>query len=85
VHSSLGRGDQYDRARALGHCRQGGRVPVYKLLGGKVRDEVRVYNGAIRREMSGSFAACSTFSRSRLGDLPHLERKARFLRTVLFG
>jgi L-alanine-DL-glutamate epimerase-like enolase superfamily enzyme len=24
-------------------------VPVYKLLGGKVRDSVRVYNGAIRR------------------------------------
>jgi L-alanine-DL-glutamate epimerase-like enolase superfamily enzyme len=24
-------------------------VPVYKLLGGKVRDRVRVYNGAIRR------------------------------------
>jgi L-alanine-DL-glutamate epimerase-like enolase superfamily enzyme len=24
-------------------------VPVYKLLGGKVRDKVRVYNGAIRR------------------------------------
>ena len=23
-------------------------VPVYKLLGGKVRDQVRVYNGAIR-------------------------------------
>ena len=23
-------------------------VPVYKLLGGKVRDKVRVYNGAIR-------------------------------------
>ena len=24
-------------------------VPVYKLLGGKVRDQVRVYNGAIRQ------------------------------------
>ena len=23
-------------------------VPIYKLLGGKVRDRVRVYNGAIR-------------------------------------
>ncbi|MFC0406683.1 mandelate racemase/muconate lactonizing enzyme family protein [Roseomonas elaeocarpi] len=27
-------------------------VPVYKLLGGKVRDRVRVYNGAIRAPMS---------------------------------
>jgi L-alanine-DL-glutamate epimerase-like enolase superfamily enzyme len=28
-------------------------VPIYKLLGGKVRDRVRVYNGAIREPMSG--------------------------------
>ncbi|MBX3002297.1 MAG: mandelate racemase/muconate lactonizing enzyme family protein [Caldilineaceae bacterium] len=28
-------------------------VPVYKLLGGKVRDKVRVYNGAIRFPMEG--------------------------------
>lgn len=28
-------------------------VPVYKLLGGKVRDRVRVYNGGIRFPMSG--------------------------------
>jgi L-alanine-DL-glutamate epimerase-like enolase superfamily enzyme len=28
-------------------------VPVHKLLGGKVRDRVRVYNGAIRFPMSG--------------------------------
>ena len=28
-------------------------LPVYKLLGGKVRDRVRVYNGAVRFEMSG--------------------------------
>ncbi len=27
-------------------------VPVYKLLGGKVRDRVRVYNGAIRAPMT---------------------------------
>ncbi len=27
--------------------------PVYKLLGGKVRDRVRVYNGALRRPMPG--------------------------------
>ncbi len=29
-------------------------VPVYKLLGGKVRDRVRVYNGAIRGPMKGT-------------------------------
>ena len=29
-------------------------VPVYKLLGGKVRDKVRVYNGAVRFPMDGS-------------------------------
>jgi L-alanine-DL-glutamate epimerase-like enolase superfamily enzyme len=29
-------------------------LPVYKLLGGKVRDKVRVYNGAIRTPMPGS-------------------------------
>lgn len=29
-------------------------LPVYKLLGGKVRDKVRVYNGAIRFPMEGA-------------------------------
>jgi L-alanine-DL-glutamate epimerase-like enolase superfamily enzyme len=28
-------------------------VPVYKLLGGKIRDRVRVYNGSVRFEMTG--------------------------------
>lgn len=28
-------------------------LPVYKLLGGKVRDRVRVYNGAVRFRMQG--------------------------------
>ncbi|MBC8229651.1 mandelate racemase/muconate lactonizing enzyme family protein [bacterium] len=28
-------------------------LPVYKLLGGKVRDKVRVYNGAVRFPMNG--------------------------------
>jgi L-alanine-DL-glutamate epimerase-like enolase superfamily enzyme len=28
-------------------------LPIYKLLGGKVRDKVRVYNGAIRFPMAG--------------------------------
>src|SRR5947207_1229154 len=27
-------------------------LPIYKLLGGKVRDKVRVYNGAVRQPMS---------------------------------
>jgi L-alanine-DL-glutamate epimerase-like enolase superfamily enzyme len=29
-------------------------VPVYKLLGGKVRDKVRVYNGGVRFPMTGA-------------------------------
>jgi L-alanine-DL-glutamate epimerase-like enolase superfamily enzyme len=29
-------------------------IPVYKLLGGKVRDRVRVYNGGVRFPMNGS-------------------------------
>src|SRR6201998_1802783 len=28
-------------------------VPVYKLLGGKIRDRVRIYNGAVRFPMNG--------------------------------
>jgi len=28
-------------------------VPVYKLLGGKIRDQVRVYNGGVRFPMTG--------------------------------
>ncbi|MEZ4682781.1 MAG: mandelate racemase/muconate lactonizing enzyme family protein [Caldilineaceae bacterium] len=28
-------------------------LPIYKLLGGKVRDKVRVYNGAVRFQMGG--------------------------------
>ncbi len=28
-------------------------VPVYKLLGGKIRDRVRVYNGSVRFPMAG--------------------------------
>lgn len=29
-------------------------LPIYKLLGGKVRDKVRVYNGAVRFKMDGN-------------------------------
>jgi L-alanine-DL-glutamate epimerase-like enolase superfamily enzyme len=28
-------------------------VPVYKLLGGKIRDRIRIYNGAVRYPMTG--------------------------------
>jgi len=28
-------------------------LPVYKLLGGKIRDRVRVYNGALRKPLTG--------------------------------
>jgi L-alanine-DL-glutamate epimerase-like enolase superfamily enzyme len=28
-------------------------VPVYKLLGGKIRDRVRIYNGGVRPQMTG--------------------------------
>jgi L-alanine-DL-glutamate epimerase-like enolase superfamily enzyme len=28
-------------------------VPVYKLLGGKIRDRVRIYNGGVRPDMTG--------------------------------
>ena len=28
-------------------------LPVYKLLGGKIRDRVQVYNGSVRYEMKG--------------------------------
>jgi L-alanine-DL-glutamate epimerase-like enolase superfamily enzyme len=29
-------------------------VPVYKLLGGKIRDRVRVYNGNVRFQLNGN-------------------------------
>ena len=42
-------------------------VPVYKLLGGKVRDRVRVYNGGVRAPMTGQqpadYAAAAQFYR----------------------
>ena len=42
-------------------------VPVYKLLGGKVRDRVRVYNGGVRAPMTGQgpedYAAAARFYR----------------------
>ena len=37
----------------MGPGRQGAGVPVYKLLGGKVRDHVRTYNGSLRVPLGG--------------------------------
>lgn len=46
-------------------------VPVYKLLGGKVRDRVRVYNGAIREPMPGTTPEDYAAEAQRMMDLPH--------------
>ena len=46
-------------------------VPVYKLLGGKVRDRVRVYNGAIREPMPGTNPEDYAAEARRMMDLPH--------------
>ena len=45
-------------------------VPVYKLLGGKVRDRVRVYNGAIRTPLSAKNPEDYAESAARMKDLP---------------
>ena len=45
-------------------------VPVYKLLGGKVRDRVRVYNGAIRSPLSAKNPEDYAESSARMKDLP---------------
>ena len=45
-------------------------VPVYKLLGGKVRDRVRVYNGAIRTPLSAKNPEDYAESSARMKDLP---------------
>lgn len=46
-------------------------VPVYKLLGGKVRDHVRVYNGAIRTEMAGTRPEDYADAVRKMTKLPH--------------
>jgi L-alanine-DL-glutamate epimerase-like enolase superfamily enzyme len=45
-------------------------VPVYKLLGGKVRDKVRVYNGAVRFPMSGAMPEDYAANMQQMKDLP---------------
>lgn len=45
-------------------------LPVYKLLGGKIRDRVRVYNGAIRFPMDGSTPAHYAENSRRMKESP---------------
>ncbi|MBM3277899.1 MAG: mandelate racemase/muconate lactonizing enzyme family protein [Candidatus Handelsmanbacteria bacterium] len=45
-------------------------MPVYKLLGGKVRDRVRVYNGAVRFPMAGSSSQAHAENMQRMKESP---------------
>ena len=45
-------------------------VPVYKLLGGKVRDQVRVYNGAVRFPMEGAMPEDYAANMQKMKDAP---------------
>lgn len=45
-------------------------MPVYKLLGGKVRDRVRVYNGAVRFPMAGSSPQAHAENMQRMKESP---------------
>jgi len=45
-------------------------LPVYKLLGGKVRDRVRVYNGAVRFPMAGSSPQAHAENMQRMKESP---------------
>ncbi len=45
-------------------------VPVYKLLGGKVRDHVRTYNGSLRVPMGGTTPEHYARDCQRMMDLP---------------
>ena len=46
-------------------------LPVYKLLGGKVRDRVRVYNGAIREPMKAMTPDAYAEEARKMKALPH--------------
>ncbi|MGF1475277.1 MAG: mandelate racemase/muconate lactonizing enzyme family protein [Geminicoccaceae bacterium] len=46
-------------------------LPVYKLLGGKIRDHVRVYNGAIRKPLPGVEPEHYAADVKRMMELPH--------------
>jgi L-alanine-DL-glutamate epimerase-like enolase superfamily enzyme len=45
-------------------------LPVYKLLGGKIRDRVRVYNGGVRFPMRGSSPADFAENMARMKEAP---------------
>lgn len=45
-------------------------LPVYKLLGGKVRDKVRVYNGGVRFKMNGSAPEDYAENAQKMKDAP---------------
>lgn len=45
-------------------------VPVYKLLGGKIRDKVRVYNGNIRFPMTGHTPEHYAENMAKMKELP---------------
>jgi L-alanine-DL-glutamate epimerase-like enolase superfamily enzyme len=45
-------------------------VPVYKLLGGKIRDKVRVYNGNIRFAMKGLMPEHYAETMAKMKELP---------------
>ena len=46
-------------------------VPVYKLLGGKVRDHVRTYNGSLRKPLTGFTPEHYAADCRRMMELPH--------------
>ena len=46
-------------------------VPIYKLLGGKIRDKVRVYNGNIRFPLDGYQPEDFANNMKKMKDLPH--------------
>ena len=46
------------------------RVPIYKLLGGKIRDKVRVYNGNIRFPLDGYQPEDFAANMKKMKDLP---------------
>src|SRR3954464_3729633 len=46
-------------------------LPVHKLLGGKVRDRVRVYNGAVRSPLAGQLPEHYAESVRQMKALPH--------------
>ena len=46
-------------------------LPVYKLLGGKIRDKVQVYNGNVRYEMEGDDRSPDAYARNMQKMIDH--------------